>query len=424
MLSVNGKVSVVWFNINSFGNFISMLLKHPPSHQKSMFGPSPLSFVTITERAESLDGEVANLEAQIEAEKDEADEAILKWNERCSLLEAEVASAEEIETRLAKISTENDTFRRELQSKEDSIEQLQSQLQLFASKAAAASVEEMNELRSTVNRLESEKESVSNNSIALGQEIHSLKARNVELEAESNKIDKLEKDFHATTSELSTIREQLSLIESKGDFDALRKELDDKNASFASIENQLRDKQSELTEAVRNIDALKNEIAELSSQSEDAVAQWKDRVDELECSISDLESQLYLEQMEATGVIAEWETRYSTLESEIQLHEEASQELNEVRAKLASIEGYSEEKDEEIDRLKKAVDDVKRKGKEREIAQESVVNLEVQLKQREAEIEAIKKQLAEVEEESETVIVQWKGKSYLMPIIACTNSEN
>ena len=36
-------------------------------------------------------------------------------------------------------------------------------------------------------------------------------------------------------------------------------------------------------------------------------------------------------------------------------------------------------KDEEIDRLKKAVDDVKRKGKEREIAQESVVNLEVQL---------------------------------------------
>merc|ERR1719482_2614749 len=103
------------------------------------------------ERAESLDGEVANLEAQIEAEKDEADEAILKWNERCSLLEAEVASAEEIETRLAKISTENDTFRRELQSKEDSIEQLQSQLQLLASKAAAASVEEMNELRSTVN---------------------------------------------------------------------------------------------------------------------------------------------------------------------------------------------------------------------------------------------------------------------------------
>jgi len=133
------------------------------------------------------------------------------------------------------------------------------------------------------------------------------------------------KEVELLQSQISDLQMQL------GDFDgrnrALSEEnkvLEQANAELHSkaelldeVEENLFDKEQETTELSTALSAAKQQIIELQSESETAIASWKAKSDELEAETTKLEEMFTGQQEEAKQAISLWEERCSLLEEQL-----------------------------------------------------------------------------------------------------------
>lgn len=314
--------------------------------------------LTLADRVVELEQQLTDLQANMSTQEKEASAVISSWETQCTELQGQLAKLEDqLEARNE--DQGSDELRQELET-----------LQAESSSVIEQWHDRVNELETQMSDMQftmEQQEAEASQAIAAWEiKVSELQLEISELEIQITKPreenGELRGELEATREELDSLRESASEAEAKwrgeclhismwwhngGNFlsfpllsilidrvDELEGQLADMRVTvqqqqgdasqaigkLARLEDQVETLQTESATNSHKVEAMNDleaSLEALQQESSAVVAQWSERVAELEGQVAELESSLEQQETEASEVIASWEQKVSELDGEL-----------------------------------------------------------------------------------------------------------
>jgi len=333
----------------------------------------------------------------MQVQEEEAEEAIIKWQERCLFLEAECTSSKETEEEKRATGIETDSLRLELKASEDIVVHLRQKLEFIAERTATAMTDqlegEISSLRLEVGRLETENGVLVENSRALEKE----RSHRLQMATEA---DRLRTVIGAEKSKMGDFEELVK--EKDRRISSLQSELDHLSVAAGEGEEVIGQWQNRVEELENAAAERANELETQQTEADKAIARWQARVDELERNLSEVVSQLENQNADIDRTLTEWKIRCSHLESQyLSRGKSFEQKLSNANAEIEAMTLKLKDKDAVIEKTK---DECAHLIHEVETAYKE------ERQKAEEDINVLSGTLSLAGKESEFVVSQWQGE--------------
>eukprot|EP00547_Thalassionema_nitzschioides_P014136 CAMPEP_0194247660 /NCGR_PEP_ID=MMETSP0158-20130606/16923_1 /TAXON_ID=33649 /ORGANISM="Thalassionema nitzschioides, Strain L26-B" /LENGTH=2479 /DNA_ID=CAMNT_0038983787 /DNA_START=105 /DNA_END=7541 /DNA_ORIENTATION=- len=279
---------------------------------------------TNSNEVSELELMVKTLERSLETQQEDFSDAVEKWSSRCEELE-EATKVKELE--VANLTEQISDLQH---SSLDANSRAEQEKEANASLTEHLNVLE-HELSVTKGKLKEtliEAEDADDLKVKIQSKEVTILEQTRTLETFDNRVRDLEEEIEVTRKDRNGIRDlqdrminewegRLAALEEEKsrlleETRTLSTELEAREDEFAT---QLNDEQHARFLAEQTSRGALTEVEMLAKQSEEAIQQWQDRVEELESIVAELEQQLEEQQSEATDAIAQWEATCSELEA-------------------------------------------------------------------------------------------------------------
>jgi len=249
------------------------------------------------------------------------------------------------------------------------------------------------------------------------------------LAGSEKKCSDLEAGLEAAQKQIEFLRSSKETVENNEEgFQSSKEELDEK---IASLEHAIDEEMDELHIAAMTptdvdgagVAVLTRELKEAQealNRDEDLVAEWEDRVAELEATVTSLQQQLQEQEDEANGVISQWQESYNEAGKRC---EEIEKELEELRKTKESPVPDARENIDRESRLSREQEEefiAKIESLEMELSEaqkalasdEDVVNQwEERVMELETLVKTLQSQLEEQEQDASEAIALWQNNA-------------